>query len=133
VFAEVQTLGGQRALAVAADPVTGTLSADDADWILVAPASWDLLVVAGAQVGGASDLDGDGQNEAWLADDDASDGRGELSYATWGHDLTLARRGELGEALGGALWSIGDTDGTGGGDLVWRTATGSSRLGASCR
>ena len=42
------------------------------------------------------------------------------------------RAGQPGDTLGAALWNVGDADGSGGADLVWRTSTGGARLGGAC-
>ncbi|MDP2315043.1 MAG: MopE-related protein [Pseudomonadota bacterium] len=89
---------------------------------------WDVGVEALALV----DLDGDGEVEAWLGDDDASAGAGAIWRGRWGEALTLWRAGAPDEAVGSALWAVGDSDGSGGGDLVYRAATTSMRVGGSC-
>ncbi|MDP2308148.1 MAG: MopE-related protein [Pseudomonadota bacterium] len=95
---------------------------------LLLGARWEVGVEALA----IADLDGDGRTEAWLGDGGALGGAGAIWRGVWREGLTLWRAGAPAEALGSALWAVGDTDGSGGGDLVYRTATSSVRVGGSC-
>ncbi|MES2644990.1 MAG: MopE-related protein [Myxococcota bacterium] len=90
---------------------------------------WEVGVEALA----IADLDGDGRTEAWLGDDDANNGAGAIWRGVWREGLTIWRAGAPGEALGSALWAVGDTDGSTGEDLLYRTGTATVRVGGSCR
>ncbi len=108
--------------------VTGVRPVSGAGCPILLAGRWDI----GAEGIALADVDGDGRAEAWLADDDAEGGRGAIWRVGWGQAPEQVRVGAPGEALGSALWAIGDTDGAGGGDLFWQGATEGARVGAAC-
>jgi len=90
--------------------------------------------VPGAQVA-LADVDGDGLAEAWLGDASGvwNDVRGGvIRVARPGGEAEDWRAGASGEAVGTLLVGLGDTDGEGGEDLLYTTATSAFRVGARC-
>ncbi len=79
-----------------------------------------------------NDLDGDGRVEAWLSDSAGRGGLGEIWRVTFGSDADVWRAGTSSEAITGGLWGVGDTDETGGGDLLYATTVGAVRVGGRC-